>query len=73
MPFLDTMVMPQQIGTLATTIYRKPTHTDFFILDSGVMKRQNLYRVECGEKYICELGRTLETWSNNTVRAPPHL
>ena len=27
MPFLDTLVTPQEDGTLTTSIYRKPTHT----------------------------------------------
>ena len=31
MPFLNTLVMPQTHGTLAATIYRKPTYTDQYI------------------------------------------
>ena len=28
MPLLDTLVMPQPDGTLATIVYRKPSHND---------------------------------------------
>ena len=31
MPFLDTLVTPQEDGTLTTCIYRKPTHTDLYL------------------------------------------
>ena len=29
LPFLDVLVIPQPDGSLATTVYRKPTHIHF--------------------------------------------
>ena len=31
MPFLDTLVTPQEDETLTTNAYRKPTHTDLYL------------------------------------------
>ena len=31
MPFLDTLVTPQEDGTLTTSVYRNLTHTDLYL------------------------------------------
>ena len=31
MPFLNTLITPQQDGILTTSVYRKPTHTDLYL------------------------------------------
>ena len=31
-PFLDTIVLPQPDNFLLTSVYRKPTHTDFYLV-----------------------------------------
>ena len=31
MPFLEILIIPNQDGSLSTTVYRKPTHTDLYL------------------------------------------
>ena len=31
MPFLDILIIPEEDGSLSTSVYRKPTHTDLYL------------------------------------------
>ena len=31
MPFIDILIIPNEDGSLSTTVYRKPPHTDLYL------------------------------------------
>ena len=53
-PFLDTIVMPQPDGSLLTSAYRKPTHTDLYLTGTVTI--------------ICQPSLLLLTTSNTELR-----
>ena len=38
MPFLDILIMPCEDGSLATTVFRKPTYTDLYMQWAAIMR-----------------------------------
>ena len=57
MPFLDILVTPEQDGSLSTTVYRKPTHTDLYLQWDSHNTISSKYSVvgtlHCRAKTIC--------------------
>ena len=49
MPFLDTLVTLQGDGTLTTSVYRKPTHTDLYL------QKDNHHNLACKYSVISTL------------------
>ena len=50
-PFLDTLVTTQHNGTLATSVYMKPTHTDQYLeLNSHHHKGPNTVLLAIGHR-----------------------
>lgn len=66
-PFLDVEVRREE-GRLRTRVFRKRNHMDLYLHFKGMV-----YGIpcECGEKYIGETGRTLETRLKNTSMQYP--
>ena len=57
MPFLHTLVTPQSDGSLATTVYRKPTHTNQYLHWDSHHAIMNMYSIISSllhrPKHIC--------------------
>ena len=74
MPFLDTLVTPQDDGTLTTSIYRKPTHTDSYLqLDSHhnlACKYSVINTFTHRAKALCSNSTLLEEENETTTRGP---
>ena len=64
MPFLDTLVIPQNDGSLSTTVYRKPTHTNQYLQWDSHHAISNKYSVISSllhrAKGICSTQEQLE-------------
>ena len=45
MPFLDILVTSEQDGSLSTTVYRKPTHTDLYLQWDNIHSISSKYSV----------------------------
>ena len=56
MPFLNILVRPKQNGSLSTTVYKKPTHTDLYLQWDSHHK--NIIKIQCG-KYPTSQGQTI--------------
>ena len=64
MPLLDTLITPQKDGTLTTSVYRKPTHTDLYLQwDSNhnlVCKYSVINTLTHRAKAVCSNSKLLE-------------
>ena len=73
MPFLYTLVTPQSDGSLATTLYRKPTHTNQYLQWDSHHAMSNKYSIISSllhrAKHICSNQHLLEEEQTNTHRA----
>ena len=65
MPFLDTLVTPQQDGTLTTSVYRKPTHIYLYLQRDSHHNLAGKYSVmntlTHKAKTVCSNSKLLET------------
>ena len=73
MPFLDTLVTPQSDGSLATTVYRKPTHTKQYLQWDSHHAIANKYSIISTllhrAKYICSNQQQMEEEQQQIQRA----
>ena len=58
--FLDTLVTPQKYGTLTTSVYRKPTHTDLYL------QRDSHHNLACNYSVINTLTHRPKTVCSNS-------
>ena len=73
MPFLDTLVTPQSDESLATTVYRKPTHTNQYLQWDSHHAITNKYSIISSllhrAKHICSNQQLLEEEQTHIQRA----
>ena len=62
LPFLDTLVTPQSDGSLVTTVYRKPTHTNQYLQWDSHHAITNKYSI-----ISSLLHRAKHIWSNQQL------
>ena len=74
MPFLDTLVTPQCDGSLATTVYRKPTHTNQYLQWDSHHAITNKYSIISSllhrAKHICSNQQLLEEEQFTHTKSP---
>ena len=72
MPFLDTLVTSQSDGNLATTVYRKPTHTNQYLSGTGTIPYPKKYSIISSllhrAKHICTNQHLLEEGQTHIQR-----
>ena len=73
MPFLDTLVTPQSDGSLATTVYRKPTHTNQHLQWDSHHAIANKYSIISSlfhrAKHLCSSQQLLDEEQSQIQRA----
>ena len=73
MPFLDTLVTPQSDGSLATTVCRKPTHTNQYLQWDSHHAIANKYNIISSllhrAKHICSNQQLMEEEQLHIKRA----
>ena len=64
MPFLDTLITPQKDGTLTTSLYRKPTHANLYLLSDShhnlACKYSVINTLTHSAKALCSNSKLLE-------------